>query len=118
MLMHVRKEAVKNSLPSGRTTGSDDTRVDIGSGQWHAAVGSGSGGTATSGYTEGSYELRTRASRTVRIVDLSDADAELGNGKGKDVAAVHLTSIGTYSDGRGPDSPGKLHVGRCGRVCD
>ncbi|VDC02946.1 unnamed protein product [Peniophora sp. CBMAI 1063] len=104
MLMHVRKASMKPVHLIGRTTSSDPTSVDIGSGQWHAAVvASGSGGTTTSDYTEDSYELKTRAERTVRIVDISDP--ALAKGKGKDDAAVQLTSLGTYSEARGPDSP-------------
>ena len=106
MLMHVRKASV-NSMRIGKTTGSSGpTSVDIGSGQWHAAVvASSSGGTATSEYTDDSYEMKTRAARTVRIVDIADAGRK--KGKAKDSAAVRFTSLGTYSDGRGPDSPGK-----------
>ncbi|KZV62215.1 hypothetical protein PENSPDRAFT_618188 [Peniophora sp. CONT] len=102
MLMHVRKASAQN-VQGGKGSGSTDpSSVDIGSGQWHAAVvvGSSSGGTTTSDYTADSYELRSRAERTVRILDMSDD--RLAKGKGKDIEAVQLSTADTYND---PDYP-------------
>lgn len=117
MLIHVRRKAhlLNNIQTDGTPDKTGKSGVETSTLHWrvagNASSGGGGGGTTTE-WTEESYELKSRAERTVSVIDISAAGLASLKGRGKDVEAEPLTSTSAYSySSRGHEySPGKSAV--------
>lgn len=116
MLIHVRRKAhlLNNIQTDGTPDKTGKSGVETSTLDWRVAgnASSGSGGGTTTEWTEESHELKSRAERTVSVIDISAAGLASLKGRGKDVEAEPLTSTSAYSySSRGHEySPGKSAV--------